>query len=179
MFNILFIVLGLLVAIILIVLVLASMKPDNFRIARSIAVNAPPEKIYALIEDFHRWTEWSPWEKLDPELKRTYRGAAHGNGAIYEWDSKTSKAGAGRMTITGTQPPNKVTLLLEFLRPFQATNSAVFTMEPQGSTTNVSWSMTGSSPFMVKIMHVFMNMDAMVGKDFDAGLTAIKAIAER
>lgn len=158
------------------VLGLAARKPDTFRIQRTAVFDAPPEKIHPLIADFRRWAQWSPWEKLDPEMKRTFSGAESGRGAAYAWDGN-KKAGAGRMEITGASP-ERLTIQLDFTRPFAAHNVTTFTLQPRGSRTEVVWAMDGAMPFAHKVMGVFINMDGLVGKDFEAGLASLKALAE-
>ena len=160
------------------ILVLAATKPDTFRVERSISIKAPPEKIFPLIDDFERWPAWSPWEKMDPAMKRSRSGAASGKGSIYEWEGN-DKVGKGRMEIVESSPPSKVVIKLDFLKPFEAHNTTEFTLQPKGDTTDVRWVMHGPAPFMSKLMQVFTSMDAMVGKDFEAGLANMKAAAER
>lgn len=159
------------------ILILAAMQPDSFVVQRSLAIPASPEKIYPLISDFHRWTRWSPFEKLDPAMQRTYSGADSGKGAVYTW-SGNNKAGKGRMEITDTNAPNGIVIQLDFIEPFAASNTAEFTLVPDGDTTTVTWAMRGSSPFIAKIMHLFFNMDKMVGSDFETGLANLKAATE-
>lgn len=170
------IVLALVAALIAVVLLVAAMKPDTFRVARSIAVGAPPEAIMPMIDDFHRWTGWSPWEKLDTDLKRTYAGADNGLGAIYAWEGK--KAGAGRMEIVGITPPHLVSIKLDFTRPFKASNMAEFSLRPEAGGTIVTWSMTGRQTLVSRIMSIFFSMDRLVGKDFETGLSNIRQNAE-
>ena len=165
------------VAVIAAILAIAATRPDTFRYQRTATIQAPPEEIFPLIEDFRRWTAWSPYEKLDPAMKRAYSGAASGTGAVYAWDSD-KKAGAGRMEITDAPAPRKVTIALEFTRPFKASNTAEFTLEPRGDATQVTWAMQGKTLFIGKVMGLFVDMDRMVGKDFEAGLASLKAIAE-
>jgi uncharacterized protein YndB with AHSA1/START domain len=160
------------------VLIYAATKPDTFRIQRAMSVNAPPEKVFALINDFRRWTVWSPWEKMDPALQRTYSGTASGQGAVYAWEGNR-KVGAGRMEITDAPSPSKVTIKLDFLRPFEAHNVAEFTLEPKGDATTVTWAMHGPNLFVGKVMSIFVDMDRMVGKDFETGLANMKAAAEQ
>ena len=160
------------------VLAFAMSKPDTFSVQRAASMKAPPEKIFAVVNDFHRWTEWSPWEKLDPGMKRTQSGAPSGKGAIYEWDGN-SKAGAGRMEINESTPAAKVGIQLAFIKPFEGHNIAEFTLAPQGETTNVTWTMHGPAPFISKLMQVFVSMDTMIGKDFEAGLANLKTVVER
>jgi hypothetical protein len=163
--------------VVVVILALAASRPDTFRIERSSVVNAPPEKLFPLIDDFNRWGAWSPWEKLDPNLKRTYSGAAKGKGAVYEWEGNR-EAGQGRMEIVESTPSSRVLIKLDFFKPFEAHNQADFTLNPDGSSTRVVWAMTGPHPFPMKVMSVFMSMDSLVGKDFEKGLAAMKAIAE-
>ncbi|MDB5394024.1 MAG: polyketide cyclase [Rhodospirillales bacterium] len=156
----------------------AATRPSTFRIERATRIAAAPEKIYPLVENFHRWVAWSPYEKLDPDLKRTYGGRASGKGAVYAWEGN-GKAGAGRMEIIDTAAPAKVTITLDFSRPFVAHNIAEFTMMPEGASTVTTWSMHGPQPLMAKVMTLFFNMDKMVGKDFESGLATLKTAAER
>jgi carbon monoxide dehydrogenase subunit G len=162
---------------VVVVLVLAARKPDHFRVQRSASIDAPPERIFPLINDFHRWGAWSPYEHTDPDMQRTFGGAGSGRGSIYEWTGN-SNVGSGRMEIVESSAPSKVTIQLDFLKPFEAHNIATFTMEPAGGATNVTWVMDGHTPFVGKIMHVFLNMDRMVGTDFEAGLANLKTAAE-
>jgi len=160
------------------VLVFAATKPDTFRVQRSISIKAPPEKVFPFIDDFHRWGAWSPYENKDPAMKRTLSGAARGKGAVYEWDGD-SKVGKGRMEITESVPPLKDTIKLDFVKPFEGHNIAEFTLEAKGDMTNVTWAMYGPARYITKIMQVFVNMDSMIGNDFDAGLANLKALAEK
>jgi uncharacterized protein YndB with AHSA1/START domain len=160
------------------ILVLAAMKPDTFRITRAITVKAPPEKIFPLIADFRAWSAWSPWEKRDPALKRSYGGSASGKGAVYEWEGN-SKVGKGRMEIIDAPPPSRLAIKLDFLKPFEAHNTAEFTLTPRENTTDVTWAMHGPNLFIGKVMSLFVSMDRMVGKDFETGLANLKAEAER
>ena len=156
----------------------AATKPNSFRIQRTTRINAPPQKIFPMINDFHHWTAWSPWEQLDPNLKRKYSGAASGPGAVYDW-SGNGKAGTGRMEIKDVATGRKVVIQLDFIKPIKAQNTAEFTLSPQGATTEVTWAMYGPSRFMSKVISVFMNMDKLVGKDFEKGLAALKVEAEK
>jgi hypothetical protein len=171
------------IAIVVVVLVVAVLgfamtKPDTFSIQRTMSIKAPPDKIFPLVNDFHSWSSWSPWEKLDPAMKRTHSGAASGKGAVYEWDGN-SKVGTGRMEITEVSAPSKVTIKLDFLKPMEGHNIAEFTLEPQGDSTNVTWAMHGPAPFLSKVFQVFVNMDTMLGKEFENGLGNLKSIAEK
>ena len=156
----------------------AATRPNSFRVERSAMIDAPPEKIFPFITDFHQWTAWSPWEKIDPGLKRSYEGATEGVGAAYSWEGN-SKVGAGRMEIQEATPPSRIAIKLDFTRPFKANNRTQFHLEPQGAGSRVTWGMDGENQFMGKVMGVFMNMDKLVGKDFEAGLANLKSLAEK
>ena len=160
------------------VLAFATTKPDTFTVQRSATIKAPPEKIHAVLNDFKRWPEWSPWEKLDPSMKRTLGGAASGQGATYAWEGN-SKVGAGRMEILQTVPAAKVSMKLDFVRPFEGHNTADFTLAPKAGGTEVTWAMAGPTPFISKLMQVFVNMDTMIGTDFEEGLANLKTLAEK
>jgi uncharacterized protein YndB with AHSA1/START domain len=175
MFRKIAIVVGVLIAG---VLGFAMTKPDSFHVQRTTKIKAPPDKIFPLINDFHSWSSWSPWEKVDPAMKRTHSGAASGKGAVYEWDGN-SQVGKGRMEITDASAPSKVTIKLDFLKPIEGHNTAEFTLEPEGDSTNVTWAMRGPAPFMSKVMQVFISMDTMLGKEFDTGLANMKSAAEK
>jgi hypothetical protein len=166
---------------VVVLLGLAATKPAVFRVARSARVKAPPQALYPRVADFHRWTEWSPYEDIDAELKRSYSGEASGVGAVYGWEGR--KTGAGRMEIIEASPDRHVGIKLDFMKPFTAHNVAEFTFEPvtdpvRGELTAVTWSMHGPAPFMSKLMSVFLNMDQMIGKDFEKGLLKLKTVAE-
>ena len=164
-------------AIIAVILVLAAMKPDTFRVERSATINAPPEKIFAVLNDFREWPAWSPWEKKDPAMKRTLTGPTSGKGAAYAWQG--NKDVGGSMEIVDSAPPSRLTIKLDFVKPFEGHNVVDFTLQPTGGATRVNWAMHGPAPFMSKVMQVFMNMDRMVGNDFEAGLSNLKALAEK
>lgn len=159
------------------VLVYATTRPNHFRIQRSTLIQAPPEKIFHLINDFHQWQAWSPWENIDPTMQRTYSGAPQGVGTIYAWVGK-GKVGTGRMEITGSQPSTEIIIQLEFIKPFEASNVAEFTLTPQGQNTELTWVMHGPNAYISKLMGIFFNMDRMIGQDFDKGLNNIKSILE-
>jgi hypothetical protein len=156
----------------------AASKPNSFRVERSLAIKAPAEKIFVLVDDLRSHGVWSPWEKKDPEMKRTYSGAPRGKGAIYEWDGNRN-IGQGRMEITDETPPNRVVLKMDFIRPFKAHNTAEITLEPQGDGTRVTWAIYGPSPITSKVIGLFCNMDNMIGKEFEAGLANLKTLTER
>ncbi len=159
------------------VLVYATTRPDSLRVQRVAIINAPPEKIVPLINDFHRWSAWSPYEKVDPALKRNYSGAADGKGAVYEWQGNL-QVGQGRMEIIETSP-SRIAIKLDFIKPLEGHDIATFTLTPEGGATKVAWTMEGPSPYIGKVIGVFVNMDTMIGSDFEAGLANLKAIAER
>ena len=182
MFETIAIIAGVLAVAIAIVLVLAATKPDTFSVQRAAMVKAPPESIFPLINDFHRWGTWSPYENKDPAMKRSYSGAESGKGAVYAWDGNRN-VGSGRMEILDASAPSKIVIKLDFFTPFEGHNTAEFTMLPQGDatsvTTNVTWLMHGPARFMSKVMQVFMNLDNMVGKDFEIGLANLKRLTEK
>ncbi len=166
------------VAVILVVLVIVvAMQPADFRIARSTTISAPAEVVFAHVNDFHKWDAWSPWAKLDPSMKQSYEGSPTGTGAIYSWDGN-KEVGTGRMTLTESRANELIRIKLEFLKPFAAVNDTEFTFKPEGNQTAVTWSMTGKNNFMAKGFGLVMNMDKMVGGDFEKGLAQMKALAE-
>jgi hypothetical protein len=152
-------------------------RPGDFCVTRSATMSAPSTAAFAQVNDFHNWDAWSPWAKLDPTMKQTYEGAPNGTGAIYSWNGN-NKVGEGRMTILESRPSDFIRIKLEFMRPFKATNTADFTFKPENNKTLVTWSMLGKSNFMLKAMKLFMNMDKMVGGDFEKGLAAMRGIVE-
>jgi hypothetical protein len=160
------------------VLILAATKPDTFRIQRAASIKAPSEGIFPLINDFRNWGAWSPWEKKDPAMRRKLGATASGKGAVYEWEGNKD-VGQGRMEIAESVTPSRVAITLDFVKPFEAHNTVEFTLEPKGDSTNVTWAIQGKTPYFAKIIHVFLNMDSMVGKDFEAGLANLKAVAEK
>ena len=160
------------------VLAYAATKPATLRVQRTATIKAPPEKIFTLINDLRGWGAWSPYEKKDPAMKRAFRGQESGKGAVYEWDGDKN-VGKGRMEITDVSAPSKIVIKLDFLRPFEAHNTASFTMEPKGESTDVTWAMDGPNLFIGKVMSVFIDMDKMIGKDFEEGLGNLKRLAER
>lgn len=159
------------------VLLLALTKPDDFRVARTTVINAPPEKIVGHIEDFHRWAEWSPYEQLDPNMTREITGAPAGKGAVYAW-SGDGKAGAGRMEILESSP-QRVAIQLDFTEPMAARNLAEFVLSPQGDATEVSWVMSGPADLPTKVMMVFFDFDRMIGADFETGLDSLRKVSEQ
>lgn len=160
------------------ILIYAATRPDSFRVQRSATMNAPAEKIFPYLEGLKRWTEWSPYEGRDPQMKRAYSGADSGKGAVYEWDGNDN-VGKGRMEIVDSTPPNRVVIKLDFLKPFEGHNMAELTVEPKGGQTIVTWAMYGPSTFMTKLIGTFMDMDDMIGRDFAAGLAKLKTVVEK
>ncbi len=168
---------GLLAILVVAVLLYATTRPDSFRVQRSATIKAPPEKIAAVLGDFHGWQAWSPWEKMDPAMKRNYGGAEKGKGATYAWEGN-SKVGQGRMEMTDATA-SRVALDLDFLKPFETHNKVVFTLVPKGEATEVTWMMQGPVPYIAKVCTMFFDMDSMVGKDFEAGLANLKSVMEK
>lgn len=171
------IVFGLLVVVALgALLAYAATRPDTFSLSRSIAINAPAARIFPLIADFHEWTRWSPWEKMDPALSRTYSGAERGVGAVYEWQG--AKTGQGRMEVAEAREPSLVSIKLDFIKPFPAKNIATFSLTEYSGATTVTWSMSGPQAFMGKVVSVFMSMEKIVGGSFEKGLADLKRVSE-
>ena len=166
------------VALVAIVLAYAATIPDSLHVQRVVQIKAPPERIFPLIDDFHSWSAWSSYERVDPAMKRVYSGAPRGRGAVYEWNGN-SQVGQGRMEITETSPSSRLTIKLDFTRPLEGHDIAEFTLVPHGDSTTVTWAMDGPTPYVGKLIGVFVNMDTMVGKDFEAGLANLKALAEK
>jgi hypothetical protein len=169
--------LGLVIVVVVLAIVVAT-RPSTFHVERSILITASPESVFAQVNDFHFWAAWSPWEKLDPKMEKTFSGPSAGAGATYAWNSENSKVGQGRMTIERSDLPSSVSVKLEFLKPFTATNTVTFTMMPVAAQTRTTWAMDGHNGFLGKLFHLVMNMDKMVGGDFERGLAALKSVAE-
>jgi hypothetical protein len=159
-------------------LIYASTRPNKFVVQRSTSIKASADKIFAIINDHNNWASWSPWQKLDPNMKSTISTPSSGVGATYAWEGN-SKAGAGRVTIIESLSPTKIRSHLEMFKPFKAENGVEFTLEQQGDSTNVTWEMSGKQNLMMKVMGIFVNCNDMVGKDFEAGLANLKVIAEK
>jgi uncharacterized protein YndB with AHSA1/START domain len=160
------------------VLIVATTKPDTFSVQRAASIKAPPEKVYALINDFKAWGAWSPWEKKDPAMKRTFGTTTAGKGATYAWDGNND-VGQGSMEIIESVPSSRVALKLDFIKPFEGHNMVEFSLAPRGDTTMVTWTMSGPATYLTKLIQVFLDMDAMVGKDFETGLINLRAAAEK
>jgi hypothetical protein len=166
-----------LAGVVVLILVVAALKPARYEVRRSTVIGAPPQRVFPHISDFRKWRGWSPWEGLDPDLRRTYQGPETGKGAIYSWDGN-KQAGAGRMEITEASPSSRVTIALDFTRPFQTRNTTEFDLAPRGDSTDVTWTMHGPQPFVFRVVTVFMSMDKLVGKDFEKGLEGLKRVVE-
>ncbi len=166
-----------LLVVLLTVIVIVLLQPDEFRIERSVVMNAPASAPFTQVNDFHNWEKWSPWAKLDPAMKVTYEGPASGVGAIYSW-AGNSEVGEGRMEILESKPNELIRIKLDFIKPFPSTCDTVFAFRPDGSNTFVSWTMTSKKNFIAKTFHLFVNMDKMLGGDFDKGLASMKSVVE-
>lgn len=156
----------------------AATRPDTFQVQRKAVIAAPPEKVFAMIDDFRRWNEWSPWDKLDPAMTRTFGGSATGVGATYAW-AGSSAVGEGRMEILESTPPSKIRIKLDFIKPFESKNVTEFVLVPRDGGTEVTWTMQGPNLYVSKLMDTFVDMDAMIGKDFEKGLADMGAAAAR
>lgn len=167
----------LLVAIAAIVGIIAA-QPNEFRIVRSATMAAPQSEVFAQVNDFHHWNDWSPWAKLDPAAKNTFEGPESGKGAVFSWDGN-DKVGSGRMTILESRPSELVQIKLEFFRPMEDESTTKFTFKPEGEKTQVTWDMSGRHTFMSKAFCMLMNMDKIVGGQFEEGLSNMKAIVEK
>lgn len=154
-----------------------SMQPAHYRVARSITIQAPPSAVFEMVNDFHRWPRWSPWEKLDPQMKRTFSGAESGAGAMYAW-AGNGDVGEGRMTLQESRPDEKIGIRLEFLEPFESSSQTLFQFRPVDSGTGVTWEMNGENGFVQKAFCMVMDMDKMVGGDFEKGLAQLKSVVE-
>lgn len=160
-----------------ILLIYAATRPNTFRVERSISIKASAEKVFPLINELPQWENWSPWKKVDPALKRNYSGPASGKGAACEWFGN-KEVGQGRMEVTDSTSPDKVLIKIDILVPFEAHNSVEFTIAAQGDGTLVSHAMSGPNPLFARFMGIFFNVDKMIGKKFEEGLTNLKQLAE-
>jgi hypothetical protein len=163
--------------IVILFVVIVALQPSEFRVARGTTICALPAVIFAEVNDFHKWEAWNPWGKIDPAMKQTYEGAPMGTGAIYAW-AGNKEVGEGRMTITESRPNDLIRIKLEFFKPFAGNSIAEFTFKPEANQTAVTWSMAGENNFMAKAIHLFMNMDKMIGSQFEKGLADMKAVVE-
>jgi len=167
-----------LVVVVVGILLYAALQPDTFRVVRSATIQAPPEKVFEQINDFRNWSGWSPWEKKDPAMKRSFGATTGGAGAHYAWDGN-QEVGQGSMTITESTSPTRVAINLDFVKPFEAHNQVEFTLAKEGEGTRVTWAMHGPVPYVSKVLHLFFNIDKMVGGDFETGLANLKAVTEK
>lgn len=158
-------------------LVVVATRPTEFRVTRTARIAAPPAAVFAQVNDFRKWDAWNPWAKIDPAMKQSYEGSPAGVGAVYTWVGN-SQVGEGRMTLTESRPNELIRIKMEFFKPFAATSSAEFAFKPEGDQTVVTWSMEGRNNFMAKAVHLVMNMDRMIGGQFEKGLAQMKAVAE-
>ena len=166
-----------LAAVVILFVAVVAMQPSEFRIVRSAIISAPATAVFAQVNDFHKWEAWSPWAKLDPTMKQTFDGAPAGTGAGYAWVGN-SEVGEGRMTITESHPSDLIKIKLEFIKPFAANSNTIFTFKPEGNQNRVTWAMDGDKNFIAKAFHLFMNIDKMVGGDFEKGLAQMKSVSE-
>jgi Polyketide cyclase / dehydrase and lipid transport len=164
---------------IVLLLLYAATRPDSFRIERTILIKASADKIFPFFNNFHHWPQWSPYEGLDPRMKRSYSGANEGVGAAYDWSGDAKTVGQGRMEIVASERPYQVLMNLEFVRPFEAHNMAEFNLQPKGQATEVTWAMFGEQSFSARLMGLFFSMEKMVGPQFEQGLQNLKAVAEK
>src|ERR1700674_2051308 len=159
------------------ILVVAATKPKTFRIQRSTSIDAPPESVFVLIDDLHNWARWAPQDKEDARMKRTYNGPEHGAGAVSEWTG-SGGSGKGHMLMTDSLPSTRISVQVDWVKPFVARNLNDFVLEGTGTSTKVTWTMQGPNLFVMRIMGVFVNMDRTMGKHFETGLANLKAVAE-
>ena len=164
-------------AIIVVFLIVVALQPTDFRVTRSATMAAPPPAVFAQVNDFHNWRAWSPWEKMDPEMERSYEGPSAGTGAKYAWVGD-SAVGEGSMTITESRPDELIRIKLEFIKPMEGTNDTEFRFEPEGDGTEVTWDMSGKNNFLAKAFCLFVSMDKMVGEQFEEGLANMKSVVE-
>jgi uncharacterized protein YndB with AHSA1/START domain len=174
------VILGVLVFVVIVVAALSiavAMQSEDFKVTRSATVNAPPDKVFEQVNDFHKWEAWSPWAKMDPNMKANYSGAPSGVGSVYSWTGN-DEVGEGKMTISQSHPSEHIAIDLEFIKPFAAKNLTEFMFQPGGDKTNVTWTMTGKKNFMMKAFCMIMDMDKTVGGDFEKGLAQMKTVVE-
>ena len=166
-----------LLAALALLLIYAATRPDTFHVERSLSIQAPPERVFAMISDLKRFNTWNPYAKKDPVLKERYGATTAGPGAQYGWEG--DKVGTGSMEIIQVQAPQRVAMKLDFVKPFEAHNFVEFSLRPEGAKTQVTWAIHGPANYLSKLMGVVINMDRMVGKDFEDGLSNLKALAEQ
>jgi uncharacterized protein YndB with AHSA1/START domain len=164
-------------AIVILLAIVVALQPSDYRVTRSRVISAPPAAIFAQVNDFHKWSAWNPWGKIDPAMKQAYEGAPAGTGAIYTWIGN-KEVGEGRMAIIESRPSDLIRIKMEFFKPFAGISTAEFTFKPESKQTAVTWSMSGDKNFMAKAIHLIMNMDKMIGGQFEKGLADMKSIVE-
>ena len=164
-------------AVVVVLVIVIAVQPSQFHVARTVSVAAPAPVVFAQVNDFHKWSAWSPWARMDPAMKQAYKGAPSGAGAVYTW-AGNHDVGEGRMTITESRPSDLIRIKLEFFKPFAGVSTAEFTFKPEGQQTLVAWSMTGRTTFVTKAVHLFLSVDKMIGDNFESGLARIKSLAE-
>ena len=164
-----------LAGLVLAFLVVVACQPADYRVTRNALLTAPPAAVFAEVNDFHHWEAWSPWAKMDPAARNTFSGTASGTGAVFAW-AGNDKVGEGKMTLTESLPPGRILIRLEFLKPFENTSMTEFLFQPEGQGTRVTWTMTGHKGFLSKAICLFMNMDRMVGGDFEKGLANLQVV---
>lgn len=175
--KLILVVLGLIVAVVVVFCVVVAMQPEDLKITRSSMIDAPPAALFEQVNDFHKWDAWSPWAKIDPTMQVTHSGSQSGVGAVYAW-AGTGEAGEGKMTITASRPNELIAIDLEFIQPFPAKNVTEFTFTPNGSKTVVNWTMTGKKDFVMKAFCLMVDIDKMIGADFEKGLAQMKQVVE-
>jgi len=166
-----------LAVIVIVFVVVVALRPSEYRVARTLMISAPAAAVFAQVNDFHKWDAWNPWAKIDPAMKQTYAGAPAGAGAVYTWTGN-KEVGEGRMTLAESRPHELIRIDLEFLKPFAATSVAEFTFKPEGDRTAVTWSMAGRVNFVAKAIHMFVDMDKLIGANFEKGLAEMKSLVE-
>jgi Polyketide cyclase / dehydrase and lipid transport len=177
MFEAISIIVAVVAVVIATALIFAATKPNTFGVQRSTDIQASPERIFALVNDLPSHGAWSPWEKKDPAMKRTYSGPASGKGAVYEWDGNKN-IGKGRMEITESSPSSRVVFKLDFFAPFEAHNVAEIALDARGNSTNVTWAIYGPNRYLSKVMSLFFSIDKMIGREFETGLANLKSLTE-
>lgn len=170
-------ILALIVVVVVVFCVVVARQPEDLKITRSATFNAPPWALFEEINDFHKWERWSPWAKIDPTMQVTHSGALAGTGAVYAW-AGTGEAGEGKMTITESHPHEQIVIDLEFIKPFAAKNVTEFRFKPDGDKTDVTWTMEGKKDFIMKAFGLVVDMDKMIGADFEKGLAQLKPVVE-
>ena len=163
--------------LVVVFVIIVAMRPDEFRVTRRASISAPPAAVFVHVNDLHKWQAFSPWAKMDPVAKTSFAGPLAGVGAVFTW-AGNKQVGEGSMTITESRPCELIRFRLDFVKPFEGTNTAEFTFTPEGAGTVVAWTMSGKNTFLFKAVGLFMNCEKIVGGQFDQGLASLKAIVE-